>query len=343
MEQLRYAVNPDEAIELIIKAMAVGLPVMTHGSPGVGKSHIYAAIAKRFNLELIDIRLSQTDPLDLNGMLAMSPDKTKGTYVPLEMWPLEGDPLPPGKNGWLILLDEINSAPLLTQAAAYKTVYDKMVGMKHLHKNVAMGAAGNLITDKAIVNRLSTAMQTRMLHLLIKVDQVQWSTWASKNGIVPEVISYLNFAPDMLHQMSPDNDDFTFPCPRTWEFTSDLIKKHGYRGVDLPLLVGTVGAGAANGFQVFAEVYQHVPTKAQILNDPKNTPVPQKRAAQAAISGMVGGFIDDKTIQPVMQYIDRMGMEFQTFALRDAIARIPQLINNPLIDAWMTTNAVNFA
>ena len=40
-------------------------PVMIHGSPGIGKSDVIRQIAKQRGLELIDLRLSQLDPVDL--------------------------------------------------------------------------------------------------------------------------------------------------------------------------------------------------------------------------------------------------------------------------------------
>ena len=46
-----------------------------------------------------------------------------------------------------------------------------------------MVAAGNLSTDKAIVNKLSSALQSRLIHLFIEPDIDQWMNWAYKNEI----------------------------------------------------------------------------------------------------------------------------------------------------------------
>lgn len=55
-----------QAIPLVIAALKAKLVPMLHGSPAVGKSAIVRQIAKQFNLKLIDLRLSQCDPTDLN-------------------------------------------------------------------------------------------------------------------------------------------------------------------------------------------------------------------------------------------------------------------------------------
>ena len=335
------SVNPDEAKKLIIKAMSAGIPTMCHGQPGVGKSSVYQSIANQLQLSFIDVRLSQTDPIDLNGMLMRAGDR--GEYMPMKMWPLEGDAIPTGYKGFMILLDEINSAPLLTQAAAYKVVHDKMIGMRKLHPMTVVAAAGNLMTDGAIVNRLSTAMQSRMLHLHMHVEPIQWSHWASAHQLAPEVISFVNFMPDLLHDFKPDHDDFTFPCPRTWEFASKLVKKHGFKDVDLALLAGTVGEGAAVEFQMYTEVYKQLPTMSQIITDPRRTKLPYDPAAMTAIAGMIGAATDDKNIGQTIVYLDRMGIEFQTFAIRDIIERKPHMVADKNIDNWLNINAQHFA
>lgn len=80
-------------------------------------------MAKDFNLKLIDFRLSQCDPTDLNGFPSVN-DKGRATYMPMTTWPLEGDDLPINKktgqpyDGWLIFFDEMPAAAPAVQAAA---------------------------------------------------------------------------------------------------------------------------------------------------------------------------------------------------------------------------------
>ena len=52
-------------------------PVFIHGSPGIGKSYIVNDIAKQKGLEIIDVRLSQLDAVDLRGIPSISNDQTK--------------------------------------------------------------------------------------------------------------------------------------------------------------------------------------------------------------------------------------------------------------------------
>lgn len=61
-----YTVTPRKARELIVDIMSAGLVPYIHGSPGSGKSAIMRSIADEYNLQLIDHRLSTSEPTDLN-------------------------------------------------------------------------------------------------------------------------------------------------------------------------------------------------------------------------------------------------------------------------------------
>lgn len=56
----------NQAADLITVALKAKLVPMIHGSPAIGKSSIVKQIAQQFGLKLIDLRLSQCDPTDLN-------------------------------------------------------------------------------------------------------------------------------------------------------------------------------------------------------------------------------------------------------------------------------------
>lgn len=112
-----YKMTPSEVRENAISCMEVGLVPFITSSPGLGKSAVVKQIAADFKLELIDLRLSQCAPEDLMG-LPMRNAQGRAEFAPFAMFPIKGDPLPEGKNGWLLFLDEFNSATTSVQAAA---------------------------------------------------------------------------------------------------------------------------------------------------------------------------------------------------------------------------------
>lgn len=64
--------NIIEMEESVIDVIKANLVAMITSSPGLGKSSLASKIAKQFNLFLIDIRLSQCDPTDLNNSKAFA-------------------------------------------------------------------------------------------------------------------------------------------------------------------------------------------------------------------------------------------------------------------------------
>lgn len=346
---------------LIIDVFKADLVPNLLSSPGIGKSQLAAQIAKLFNLKLIDIRMSYYDPADLNGfphILHKDTDRPKAAYIPMNVFPIEGDPLPikyklvvkqgvkeyvadGTYDGWLIIMDEFNSAPLSVQAASYKVVLDKQVGMYDLHKKVVIMTAGNLSTDKAIVNRLSTAMQSRLINFRIKVCKNAWMDWADVHDIDHRVKSFINWKPELLHKFKPNHQDLTFPCPRTWEFTSKIIKPWAKKidSSKIPLLAGTVGEGAGQEFFSHTEVYDQIPSMHEIESDPMNCRLGDGPSIQHAVCGLIGAHMTAANAGAMVKFISRLGIEFQVTTLRSAIARDRKIRSDIEVKRWITQNA----
>jgi MoxR-like ATPase len=103
-------VNISSAKELVYDVLKAKLVPFLQSSPGIGKSSLAKQLAEENDLELIDVRLSQLDPTDLSGLPFRKGDKAE--YLPMNTFPLEGESVPEGKEGFLLLLDEFNSAPM---------------------------------------------------------------------------------------------------------------------------------------------------------------------------------------------------------------------------------------
>lgn len=337
---MTITVDTEEAQVLVKEAIQAGLVTMLTSSPGIGKSAIVKEVADYFNLELIDIRLSQCEPTDLMGFPHVVDGR--GTYAPMDMWPIEGTPLPEGKDGWLVFLDEMNSGAMATQAAAYKVLLDKIVGMAPLHKRVALVAAGNKESDGAIVNRLSTATQSRILHLELKASSKTFIEHAHKQGFDHRVISFIEFKPDSLHKFDPNHSDKTYPCPRTWEFVSKLIRKHDQDvpRYMLPLLAGTVGEGMAREFFAFTKVFRELPKIQEIVNNPLGIPVPDEPSVLYALTGSIAEHAKESNIESLMKFVNRLPAEFQYMTLRSAATRNPEIMENDALRKWITEAAL---
>lgn len=303
-----------------------GLVPYVRSSPGIGKSDSAKKFAKEKRLKLIDLRLSQCTPEDLQGYPMR--EGNKAVFTPFSLFPLEGEPLPEGYDGWLLLLDELSSANKAVQAAAYKLVLDRMVGSFNLHPRCGIICCGNLITDKAVVHKMSTALQSRLIHYQLHITVNEWTNWAVENKIDHRINAFVNFDNNMLMNFNPDHEDHTFACPRTWEFLDRTMNDVEVdRELHQPRICGTVGSGAGMEFISFCEIYKDLP-KWDHITDPKINEAlrpPAEPAARFAVVSWIGAEIEPDEIETVIPYIKKFGGDFQMLFCRHVLRRFPNM------------------
>lgn len=327
-----YRSSPRQARRFLGTVLGAGLVPFIKSSPGMGKSQITHSIGQQANLKLIDHRLSTSAPEDLSGLPRFN-EKGEAVFAPFaELFPLEGTALPKDEHGkdmagWLLFLDEFTSASKEVQAAAYKLILDRMVGQRKLHPQVFIVAAGNLATDRAIVNRLGTAMQSRLIHVEMEINFIEWlEDVALPQSYDPRIIAFLSAYPDKLMEFHPDSDEVTFSCPRTWEFMNKLIEDVPVLQMeDAPLYRGTITSGTAVEFVAFTEAFQGMVSIDEILKDPANCALPKSDNAMWATITMMVGHISKTTFAALMKYADRFPMDRRILFFRSAMVKHPEL------------------
>lgn len=328
-------------IQDLIKALDIA--VLSHlvpfiqGSPGIGKSDVVKQIANKYKLKVIDIRLTQCDPTDLTGLPKL--DGIKATYLPFDTFPLENDPIPEGYQGWLIFLDEINSANKSLQAVAYKLILDRMVGQHKLHPNVIMMCAGNKETDNAVVNPISTALRSRLITLPLEPDVDSWLNWANENNIDWRIQAYIRFSQlNGLYDFNPDEVDNAYACPRSWAMLSKLLqhipqdKQNQYE----ELIRGTIG-NQVYQFNEFCNYYSKLPKFEDILKGTTHINTSLNIGERYLISGFImnnnNKITNDKEAKNVIEYLDNLGREFTIPFYALAVKNNPKLLALPSISA----------
>lgn len=319
MNSIDNAVNIKDCEELTEDALASGLVPFLHSSPGCGKSSIVKSIAKKCNLKLIDLRLSTIDSVDLSGM-PMIDDKTKQVdWKPFDVFPLKNTPLPKDSkgnqmDGWLLFLDEFNSASEAVIAAAYNVVLDHRIGIYDLHPACFIACAGNREEDNAIVNNVGSAMTSRLVHLTLEPTVNDWI----ENVAIPQhydfrIPAFLSLNTEAFMDFDPKKPTDTYSCPRTWEFVNkelEWFKQSDPKLEDLkrklPLLKGTLNAGVAINFVQFCDVINDLPSFQSIVDDPKKAIVPSELSSLWAVTSMCLHKVDKTNFKNVLTYIKRL-------------------------------------
>ncbi|AKG07797.1 ATPase AAA [Moraxella bovoculi] len=306
---------------LIPQLWKAGIVPFLHSSPAQGKSSLAKQLAEQFKLKVIDLRLTELDPTDLSGLPYFNNGKAE--FMPFNTFPLQDTPIPEGYAGWLILLDEFNSANQGVMAAAYKLVLDRQVGQHKLHDKVAMIACGNLESDNAIVNPMSSALISRFAHFDINLNVDDWLEWASKAGIDYRITSYLSYRKANLYSFKPDATS-PYASPRTWEMVSKVIKDSEEPS---NLLVSSlIGDGIANEFVQYTKLYLNLPTLEEILKNPTGVKLSDDLSTRWATMSMVTHSITVDNHDKLSVFLRRFSSELQYCALREIKYRNPAVL-----------------
>ncbi len=321
--------KPSELFEALHALIAERVPLHIWGACGVRKSQIVAQVASDLSWEFLDIRAVQLDPVDLRGLPRISADKAE--WVPPKFLPTSG-------NG-ILFLDELTSAPQMTQAGCYQLVLDRKLGEYQLPDGWVVIAAGNPASERGVHFSMPRPVRNRFVHLNLEPDFEDWCQWAIRAGVRPEVIAFLRFKPALLHEADSTSEANAWATPRSWEMASSVLngfaRRHnsgffaGATEIQAQLLEGTVGAAATTELVAFLRLFRALPSIDEILLNPCTAPLPSEPSAQIAIATALGRVLTDHSIARGMQYLDRMPTEMRVLAIRDAAVRNRGITHTP--------------
>ena len=138
------------------------------------------------------------DPVDLRGIpWRDGADRTR--WAPPSFLPPSDDP-----GRWLINLEELPSAVPMVQAALYQLVLDRKCGEYELPEGASLIACGNRANDRGVTHRMPTPLASRFVHLEIRVDAVDWCSWARRESHRRTDIPLTNFRGIELRDFSAE-------------------------------------------------------------------------------------------------------------------------------------------
>ena len=347
--------KPSEVHDFVLDAILCKQVAYIAGPPGIGKSQVIHQVFEECNLKMIDVRLSQYLSEDLTGLPERDEKTGKAKYLPFETFPLEGDEIPDGYDGWGVLLDELPSASEEVLAAAYSLILDRMVGGRNLHKRCVVVAAGNRATDSAIARPLPDTLITRMLPADMVVNNEDWLYWAGKSsGSNEQVINFIEKNPTQLYAPTPVDDreeNETYATPRGWEKVFAHVNLHEKRtmkeeeGVDssgvptgkiekkaaamsdriFGLIAAAVGPLAARSFREEYDESIALPNPWEVAQSPNSTRIPGNNAGKAMLTSELSRYwleSNGQTRENVTSYMNRMGGEYAALFVNQIAAKM---------------------
>jgi len=310
--------------------IASDIPLFIHGSPGIGKSYIVADVAEKHGLELVDVRLSQMDPVDLRGVPSIVDGQT--VWMPPVFFPKDAD------SQGILFLDELNSAPPSVQAAIYQLVLNRKMGEYALPEGWRIVCAGNRVSDRGVVFRLPTPLANRMVHLHVQARYEDFKLFAIKEGLHPFVIGFLGFRPDLLATEPVVEDDANpaFATPRSYHMLSAILKSGQAIAQIAPIIYGTIGYAAGIEFVSYVKVYEELPDIAAIYDGH----YPELKAEPALLYALVSALVEyfngsDAHKEHLFAFSETLPTEFGVMLIKDVIVKDEGLALHPAFDAWL--------
>jgi len=224
---------------------------MLWGTRGVGKSSIVRQVAEHFDTQLVDLRLTTIEPVDIRGAIYADDTQHKTVWFPPEFLP--GQDQPQG----VLFLDELTAADQRLQISAYSLILDRRVGNYRLPDGWLVVAAGNAAYHGAVSHDMGTALADRMFHFNVQTVIDAFLDYALAQDFAPAVLAYLKVRPDKLDDTHSQlaNDHLIGASPRGWEDISNVLKSDLSDAGKRLFVQGRIGAAnAAEFFGVLREI-----------------------------------------------------------------------------------------
>jgi hypothetical protein len=335
-------INPEQAQRAIAVAWSARVPLNLVGAPGVGKTSAVEQFVARVQAKdpafgYWPVILAMKGPEDF-GLPAPSGSKLKYLF-PTDL------PLGDDKAKGVLFLDEWDRCPdpAVQNAAMQLTLGGHFHGTtmsKDVFTVLAMNGTSDIHTSP-----VSEAARTRMVHLYIGTSATgywgSWGDWARANDeMPPEVAGFVSSRADLLRK-DEEFEELAAFNPRTGggllARLAGAIAKTKVRtdDIELPLLAGAVGRGAALEFLAYRAIWREMPDLDEVLRHPDRATVPDKPGTLFAVAmALVRKLDNNGTAKKALTYIKRWPDEPAAFAA-DMIRRAhPEVIALPEFGKW---------
>jgi hypothetical protein len=340
-------------MSMLNQAIAAGLRPLLVGPPGCGKTARVAAAAQAEGAELVVMRASLMERVDVGG--ALVPDMAAGVTRALPLDILAKLQTTTEKT-WLFL-DDLGQGPIDVQAALMR-FFDP----GYLSPHVLIIGATNRPGDVAGVTRLCEPLRSRF-HVAFAIpapgsderadgpvmlgtwaDEVAgWVDWAIDQGAAPEIVAWhRSTSGRTLYAWQPSADPAVrMPDFRSWETVMRLWNS----GIQsLPALSSAIGKPAAAEFLAFARLAHKLPTPDQVWMDPAGAPVPTDPAALYLVASMLAAAVKPEHGSAVVTYLARLPRVYGALLARDVYRKLGAALSGSRDwVAWFTENQEIFA
>jgi len=317
-----------ETLESLIKARRT---VCIEGAPGGGKTSIVRDVTSKLGLPYIERHMPTMLVEDFGVPDMASSSKSFGYKMP-DWFPDARDPDTP-KAG-VLCFDDRNQANADLQKVLANICQARTLHGVPMPDGWTVVSTGNRQSDRAGANRVLTHLRGRETVIEYDTHLDDSTSWMLANNVRQEVVSFLRFRPNLLHDFDPQRD--SNPTPRTWVEGVSAILDVVPKDAEYECFKGAVGEGAAAEFVGFLKIFRKLPNPDAVLMNPDTSDVPTDPATLYALSGALAQRATESNFERVCRYVERMPAEFSVLSVSVAVKRDPELCNTGAFTNWVT-------
>lgn len=326
--------RPSATFNFLVFAVNAKFPILIKGKPGIGKSDIVTQVAEELKANLCIFHPVVSDPTDFKGMPFMKGDQAD--FLPFgELMRLIN-----AKKLTICFLDDLGQAPASVQAACMQLILARRINGHKVSDHVVFIAATNRREDKAGVSGLLEPVKSRFASIIeLEVNTEDWITWALGNEMPVELISFIQWRPELLDQFQPTRDMVNTPSPRTVANIGKLYNEGLPSKLEFEVFKGTAGEAFAVEFTAFLKIYRELPDVNQIILSPDTAIVSEEPAVLYALSGALGDKANETNIGAIIQYLGRIPPEISVATLKNVATKNPAVCRTKEFINWASKNA----
>jgi len=294
--------------------------------PGVGKTSIVEAIARRNNYHLETVPLASYDAGEIAGFPMLDKDNKK--YDRAKPFWLDT----PKDKPVILFFDEISQAPTSNVNVLAMLVNERKIGEHKLNDNVVIVCAGNAMKHRAGTNPLPSHFKDRVTFLEVNEDLDSFIEYANTKKLHQWILGFLRNRPNFLSMFDPAVD--SCPSPRSWMRVNTILNMGLPASLRNQAIKGQVGEAAQADFLGYLRVADKIPDPYAIL-DGTCKDIPEDSVVMYALCAALSTHVTGKTSRNFVNYLSILSnKEFAAFTIRDALQRDKKLKADKHITSW---------
>ena len=303
--------------------------IAIEGSPGGGKTTLVHEVAQSLGVGFIEVHMPTMLVEDFGVPNMASKSETFDYKLP-DWFPAESRTDIPDEG--ILLFDDRNQADADLQKVFANICQARKLHGVPLKKGWQVISTGNRQSDRAGANRVLSHLRNRETVYEFETHLDDWRGWALDHGVKSEVVAFIGFRPNLLHDFDPKRDQN--PTPRAWVEGVSAVLGVVPQEAEYESFCGAVGEGAAAEFSGFIKIYRKLPNPDAVLMHPDTSDVPTDPATKYALSGAIAERASDSNMERVCRYAERMGGDFSVLTISHAVRKHPELATTQAFNDW---------